>query len=86
MGEIEKNYYAKQSKKIFIFTMLAESVILIALFAYFICVVSAYMDLMHGPQDEEEEKPDEEAKSASKKSEAKSEPKSGAGSAPKPEE
>jgi len=49
MGEIDKNYYAKQSKKIFLFTMLAESVVLICLFAYFICVTSAYADLMHGP-------------------------------------
>jgi hypothetical protein len=66
MGDIEKNYYAKQSKKIFIFTMLAESVILICLFAYFLCVVSAYQELMHGPQDDEAEgeKPEGEGETA----------------------
>lgn len=61
MGEIDKNFYAKQSKKIFIFTMLAESVILICLFAYFIAVVSRYNELMHGPDAKEEEGEGEKA-------------------------
>lgn len=42
--------------------MLAESVVLICLFAYFLCVVSAYQELMHGPQDDEEKKEEEENK------------------------
>ena len=49
MGEIEKNYYAKQSKKIFLFVMLAETVVIGALFVYFISVTSTYAELMHGP-------------------------------------
>lgn len=48
MGDIEKNYYAKQSKKVFLFTMIAESVILVCFHAYFICVTSTYAELMHG--------------------------------------
>jgi len=48
MGEIEKNVYARQSKKVFLFTMLAESVILVCLFCYFICITSTYQELMHG--------------------------------------
>lgn len=48
MGPIEENYYARQSKKVFIFTLIAESVVLICFHAYFICVTSTYQELMHG--------------------------------------
>lgn len=43
--------------------MMFETVILLCCFAYFLCVVTAYADLMHGPEKEEEpegeKKPDE---------------------------
>jgi len=46
--------------------MLAESVILITLFAYFTAVVSTYAELMHGPKDEEEEEKPEDDKEGDK--------------------
>lgn len=52
MGDPNYNPYKKTSKKYYLFLMLGESVILIALFAYFICVVSEYAKLMHGPKKE----------------------------------
>jgi len=55
MGDIPSNTYTKQSKKTFLFTMLAETVVILALWSYFLCVVSAYMDACHGPEQEEEE-------------------------------
>jgi len=53
MGDIPTNTYTKQSKKTFLFTMLAETVIILVLWSYFLCVVSAYMDACHGPEEEE---------------------------------
>lgn len=49
MGDPKTNEYTKQSKKTFIFTFLAESLICIGLYAYFICVASNYQEAMHGP-------------------------------------
>lgn len=65
MGAIDKNYYATQSKKVFLFTMIAESVVLVCFFTYFICVTSTYAELMHGNgayADEASKKDEEEAK------------------------
>lgn len=65
MGAIDKNYYATQSKKVFLFTMIAESVVLTCFFTYFICVTSTYAELMHGNgayADEASKKDEEEAK------------------------
>lgn len=59
MGDIPTNTYTKQSKKTFLFSMLGETVVILCLWSYFLCVVSAYMDACHGPQDEEEEKEEE---------------------------
>lgn len=72
MGDIPTNTYTKQSKKTFLFTMLAETVILLVFHVYFLCVVTSYMDLMHGPEDAgdappAEEPPMEEEKKSSKK-------------------
>jgi len=53
--------------------MLAETVVLLV-FAYFLCVMVAYADLMHGPS-EEEKAAKEEDKPASEKSKPKTEPK-----------
>lgn len=59
MGEIEKNVYTTQSKKVFLFIMIAESVVMIAFFSYSIWVTSVYAELMHGKgaynDDEDEE-------------------------------
>lgn len=71
MGDIPTNTYTKQSKKTFLFTMLAETVILIVFHAYFLCVTSAYMVAMHGPEDGEAPPPMEEEKSEKKESEKK---------------
>merc|ERR1711881_310211 len=67
MGDIPTNTYTKQSKKTWIFTMLGETVVLLVAHSYFLCVVTAYADVMHGPpkdevkedEPEKEEKPDE---------------------------
>jgi len=40
--------------------MLAETVIILVLWSYFLCVVSAYMDACHGPEEEEGEAEPEE--------------------------
>jgi len=59
MGDIDKNVYIKQSKKVFLFTMLAETVVLVCCFTYFICVASTYQELMHGEGAyKDEEKPE----------------------------
>jgi len=72
MGDIPTNTYTKQSKKTWIFTMLAETVILMVTFTYFICVTEAYSTGMHHEGEpwvdpnapvEEEEKPVSEKKS-----------------------
>lgn len=65
MGAIDKNYYATQSKKVFLFTMIAESVVLASFFTYFICVTGTYAELMHGNgayADDEKKDKEEEAK------------------------
>lgn len=48
MGDIEKNVYVAQSKKVFLFIMIAESVLMVIFFAYSIWVTSTYAELMHG--------------------------------------
>lgn len=72
MGDIPTNTYTKQSKKTWIFTMLAETVILMCFFAYFICVTTAYWNGMAGPEEDAAaapvEEPKEDEKEPSKKS------------------
>merc|ERR1712006_22703 len=48
MGEIEKNVYTTQSKKVYLFIMIAESVLMTIFFCYSIWVTSTYRELMHG--------------------------------------
>merc|ERR1711934_200921 len=48
MGDISKNVYTTQSKKVFLFIMIAESVLMIIFFCYSIFVCSTYQELMHG--------------------------------------
>lgn len=55
MGDIPSNVYTQQNKKNFLFTMLAETVILLCFFGYFLCVTAAYSEDMHGPEQPEEE-------------------------------
>lgn len=67
MGEPKDNVYTKSNKKTFLFTFLGETVGLLALYSYFLCVCTAYMSAMHGPEkEEEEEKPAEDKKSEEK--------------------
>jgi len=63
MGDIPTNVYTSQSKKNFIFTMLGETVFMLILFGYFLCVTAAYSADMHGPEEEEEKKDEEDKKS-----------------------
>jgi hypothetical protein len=51
MGDIPSNVYTQQSKKNFIFTMLGESVFMLCMFGYFLCVTAAYSEDMHGPEE-----------------------------------
>jgi hypothetical protein len=63
MGEISKNVYTTQSKKVFLFVMIAESVVMVIFFCYSIWVSSTYRELMHGKgafNDEESNKEDKE--------------------------
>merc|ERR1719389_1339248 len=55
MGDIPSNVYTQQNKKNFLFTMLAESVIRLVAFGYFLCVTAAYSEDMHGPEGAGEE-------------------------------
>ena len=58
MGDISNNVYTTQSKKVFLFIMIAESVVMVAFFCYSIWVTSTYAELMHGKgafNDEDEE-------------------------------
>jgi hypothetical protein len=77
MGDIPTNVYTQQSKKTWIFTMLAETVILMLFFAYFICVTTAYWNGMAGPEEDAlpaadaEEPPKEDEKEPSKKASSK---------------
>merc|ERR1711934_876975 len=64
MGDPKDNVYTKSNKKTFLFTFLGETVGLIALYSYFLCVVTAYKVAMHGP--EEEPAPADEKKSSEK--------------------
>lgn len=66
MGDIPTNVYTQQNKKNFLFTMLAETVVMMVFFGYFLCVTATYSEDMHGPEQEEEpaveeEKPKEDA-------------------------
>merc|ERR1711990_847298 len=72
MGDIPSNVYTQQNKKNFLFTMLAESVILICFFGYFLCVTAAYSVDMHGPEEEEgaEDNKSQASSKGSKKSKA----------------
>merc|ERR1711934_1235038 len=56
MGDPKDNVYTKSNKKTFLFTFLGETVGLLALYSYFLCVVTSYKYAMAGP-----EKPAEEA-------------------------
>ena len=71
MGDIPSNVYTQQSKKNFIFTMLGETVFMLVMFGYFLCVTAAYSEDMHGPEEAAvEAAPVDDAKSdKSKKSE-----------------
>lgn len=74
MGDIPTNTYTKQSKKTWIFTMLAETVILMCFFAYFICVTTAYWNGMAGPEEDAAAaapEPEAEEKEPSKKASSK---------------
>merc|ERR1711934_1303426 len=51
MGDLQSNVYTQQNKKNFLFTMLAETVIMLVMFGYFLCVTAAYSEDMHGPED-----------------------------------
>jgi len=64
MGDIPSNVYTSQSKKNFLFTMLAETVIMLVMFGYFLCVTAAYSSDMNGPEKEEEAAAPVEAKKA----------------------
>merc|ERR1719321_1061985 len=72
MGDPKDNVYTKSNKKTFLFTFLGETVGLLALYSYFLCVVTSYKIAMHGP---EEEKSATEAESEKKSSEKASEKK-----------
>merc|ERR1711898_58514 len=62
MGDPKDNVYTKSNKKTFLFTFLGETVGLLALYSYFLCVVTSYKYAMKGP-----EKPKEEAAASEKK-------------------
>ena len=68
MGDPKDNVYTKSNKKTFLFTFLGETVGLIALYSYFLCVTTAYKSAMHGPEEDEKEP---EKKSSEKQSEKK---------------
>merc|ERR1711981_660713 len=65
MGDPKDNVYTKSNKKTFLFTFLGETVGLLALYSYFLCVTTSYMQAMHGPEKPKEEEM-EEAKSEEK--------------------
>merc|ERR1711934_1033600 len=48
MGDIDKNVYTTQSKKVFLFIMIAETVVMVTFFCYSLFVCSTYQELMHG--------------------------------------
>jgi len=53
MGDPKDNVYTKSNKKTFLFTFLGETVGLLALYSYFLCVTTSYKIAMHGPEEEE---------------------------------
>merc|ERR1711970_1698744 len=70
MGDPKDNVYTKSNKKTFLFTFLGETVGLLALYSYFLCVTTSYMQAMHGPEEEKMEEMEESKKEEkSKKSE-----------------
>jgi hypothetical protein len=92
MGDIPSNVYTQQSKKNFLFTMLGETVFMLCMFGYFLCVTAAYSEDMHGPEEDpnaapvEEEPPkSEKSKKSSDSKKEPSEKKSAAGEAPEGE-
>lgn len=48
MGDPKDNVYTKQSKKFYLFVVLAETAIICTAYAYFICVTNRYADNMKG--------------------------------------
>lgn len=68
MGDPKDNVYTKSNKKTFLFTFLGETVGLLALYSYFLCVATSYMQAMHGPEEEKEEMMEEESKKSEEKS------------------
>lgn len=85
MGDIPTNVYTQQNKKNFLFTMLAETVVMMVFFGYFLCVTATYSEDMHGPEQPEEETPAEEEKpksEAPKEDEAPKEEAAAEGDAP----
>jgi len=69
MGDPSTNVYTKSNKKTFLFTFLGETVGLLALYSYFLCVTTSYKIAMHGPETPAEEKAASSKKSESKKDE-----------------
>ena len=49
-GDTESNEYSKNNKKVYIFELLAESIVLLGLYTYWLCVVGKYRTVMHGPK------------------------------------
>lgn len=64
MGDIPTNVYTQQNKKNFIFTMLGETVFMLVMFGYFLCVTAAYSEDMHGPPEEEKKEEDKKSEAA----------------------
>lgn len=60
--------YIHFTKKYYIFLEIAYAIIIVTFFAYFMCVVERYYDLMKVPEKEEEEKAMSEKSEKSKKS------------------
>jgi len=58
--EILSMGYRKTPKKVYVFFILAESLILIALYSYFLCICERYYDhMLHKPEQEEDMEKDE---------------------------
>jgi len=47
--------YQSQSKKNFLFILLAETAIVVVAYSYFLCVTKAYMNAKHGPEKEKDD-------------------------------
>ena len=61
---VSEDKYQKFQKKYYLFKVLLESAILLALYAYFMCVIQNYKDILREkkPEKKEEDKPKEEPK------------------------